>query len=230
MPVEFGLRRNLHFTMTVTIPLARVGVWVFRALPGEVWRWRRHFQIGSMGMNGDPLLVNKLVGSVIFAGLIAMVAGFIANMTYGPQMPETMAYKIGGNAPVQIASKAAASAGPEDITGMLASADAVAGEKLFKKCAAGHTYKKGGPAKQGPNLWNVVGGDRGAAAGFKYSRDMKAIGGKWTISDLNTFLYKPKMLVKKTKMNFAGFKKNKDRANIIVFLHSKADTPMPLPN
>ena len=31
------------------------------------------------------------------------------------------------------------------------------------------------------------------------------------------------------KMNFAGFKKAKDRANIIMFLHGKADTPMALP-
>ena len=180
-------------------------------------------------MNGDPLLVNKIVGSIIFAGLIAMLAGFISTMTYGPQMPEKMAYKIGGNAPVQTSTAAAAPAGPEDITGMLASADAAAGEKLFKKCAACHTYDKGGAKKQGPNLWNVVGGDRGAVAGFKYSADMKSMGGKWSIEDLNTFLYKPKMLVKKTKMNFAGFKKAKDRANIILFLHSKADTPMLMP-
>ena len=180
-------------------------------------------------MNGDPLLVNKVVGSVIFAGLIAMVAGFIANLAYSPQMLDKMAYKIGGNAPAQSVSATAAPAGPEDITGMLASADAAAGEKLFKKCAACHTYKKGGPTKQGPNLWNVVGGNRGVVAGFKYSKDMREMAGKWTIADLNTFLYKPKMLVKKTKMNFAGFKKAKDRANIIMFLHGKADSPMALP-
>ena len=179
-------------------------------------------------MSGAPLLVNKIVGSIIFAGLVAMTAGFIANLAYNPQMPNKFAYKIGSNAPVQSASLTVAPAGPEDITDMLALADAVAGKKLFKKCGACHTYAKGGPNKQGPNLWNVVGGDRGAAAGFKYSRDMKSMGGKWKIEDLNTFLYKPKMLVKKTKMNFAGFKKAKDRANIIVFLQSKADAPIPM--
>ena len=193
-----------------------------------MWRWRRRFQIGGMGMSGDPLLVNKIVGSIILAGLVAMTAGFIANLAYNPQMPNKLAYKIGSNAPVKSANATVAPAGPEDITDMIALADAVAGKKLFKKCAACHTYAKGGPNKQGPNLWNVVGGDRGAAAGFKYSRDMKSMGGKWKIEDLNTFLYKPKMLVKKTKMNFAGFKKAKDRANIIVFLQSKADAPMPI--
>ena len=88
-------------------------------------------------MNGDPLLVNKVVGSVIFAGLIAMVAGFIANLAYSPQMLDKMAYKIGGNAPVQSASATAAPAGPEDITGMLASADAAADAAARKAEEAG---------------------------------------------------------------------------------------------
>lgn len=180
-------------------------------------------------MNGDPLLVNKIVGAVIFAGLIAMVAGFVANLAYHPMMLDKPAYAIGGNAPVATAT-AAAPAGPEAIAGLLAAADAAAGEKLFKKCAACHSYKKGGPNKVGPNLWNVVGGARAGTGGFKYSSGLKEMGGNWTIADLNVFLYKPKMLVKKTKMNFAGFKKAKDRANVIKFLHGKADTPMALPN
>lgn len=181
-------------------------------------------------MNGDPLLVNKIVGSIILAGLIAMVAGFIATMTYSPKMLDKPAYAIGGNAPVQAASAAAAPAGPEAIAGMLAAADAAAGEKLFKKCAACHTFKKGGANKQGPNLWNVVGGQRGTVGGYKYSGALKEMGGNWSIADLNVFLYKPKMLVKGTKMNFAGFKKASDRANIVKFLHGKADSPIPLPN
>ena len=177
-------------------------------------------------MNGDPLLINKTIGAVIFAGLIAMTAGFVANLAYHPMMLDKPAFAIGGNAPVAIA---AAPAGPEAIAGMLAAADAAAGAKLFKKCSACHTFKKGDPNKVGPNLWNVVGGSRAAAAGFKYSGGMKKMGGNWSIADLNVFLYKPKMLVKKTKMNFSGLKKAKDRANVVKFLHGNADSPMPMP-
>lgn len=179
-------------------------------------------------MNGDPLLINKIVGAVIFAGLTAMTAGFVANLTYHPKMLDKPAFAIGGNAPVATAA-AAVPAGPEAIAGMLAAADAAAGQKLFKKCASCHSYKKDGPKKVGPNLWNIVGGSRAASAGFKYSGGMKEMGGKWTIADLNKFLYKPKMFLKKTKMNFAGFKKAKDRANIIKFLHGKSDSPIPMP-
>ena len=180
-------------------------------------------------MNGDPLFWNKIIGAVLTAGLIAMTAGFIANLAYHPQMLDKPAFAIGGNAPAQSASASAAPAGPEAIVGMLAAADVAAGEKLFKKCAACHSFKKGGPKKQGPNLWNAVGGARGAKAGFKYSGALKGMGGNWTFAELNMFLYKPKMLVKGTKMNFASFKKAKDRANIIRFLRDKADSPAALP-
>ncbi|NKB56145.1 MAG: c-type cytochrome [Alphaproteobacteria bacterium] len=180
-------------------------------------------------MNGDPLFLNKVIGSVLTAGLIAMTAGFIAHFSYHPQMLDQPVYAIGGNAPTTKTVTTSGPAGPEPITGLLASADPAKGEKLFKKCAACHSYAKGGPKKVGPNLWNVVGGARGARDGFKYSGTMKGMSGKWTFADLNTFLYKPKMLVKGTKMNFAGFKKAQDRADVIRFLHPKSDSPVKLP-
>lgn len=179
-------------------------------------------------MNGDPLFLNKVIGSVLFAGLIAMTAGFISHFAYQPQMLEAPVYAIGGNAPAEKAT-AAAPAGPEAIAGLLASADPVAGEKLFKKCAACHSYAKGGANKVGPNLWNSVGGPRAAVDGYKYSGALKEMGGNWSFADLNAFLYKPKTFVKGTKMSFAGFKKTKDRANIVRFLHDKSDSPIPLP-
>lgn len=180
-------------------------------------------------MNGDPLFLNKVIGSVLTAGLIALTAGFIAHFAYHPQMLDKPVYAIGGNAPAEKAAATSAPAGPKSITRLLASANPAKGEKLFKKCGACHTYAKGGPKKVGPNLWNVVGGARGAQGGFKYSATMKKMGGKWTFADLNTFLYKPKMLVARTKMNFAGFKKAQDRADVIRFLHSKSDSPVKLP-
>ncbi len=179
-------------------------------------------------MNSDPLFINKVVGSILTAGLIAMVAGFIADLAYHPKMLDKPAYAIGGNAPAATTT-AAAPAGPEPIVGLLASADAAAGEKSFKKCKACHGFKKGGPNKVGPNLWNVVGGSRAAVAGFKYSAAIKDMGGKWGFADLNAFLYKPKAFMKGTKMSFAGMKKAQDRANLVRFLRDKSDSPIALP-
>ncbi len=178
-------------------------------------------------MNSDPLFMNKVMGALILAGLIAMTSGFIANLAYHPGELDEPVYAIGGNAPAETQT-AAAPAGPEPIAALLAAADPANGEKLAKKCTACHTFDKGGANKVGPNLWNVVGGPRAKVAGFSYSGVLKDMGGNWTVADLNAFLLKPKTFAKGTKMNFAGFKKTADRAAMVRYLRDKADSPIPL--
>ncbi len=38
------------------------------------------------------------------------------------------------------------------------------GQATAKQCQACHTFEKGGPNRVGPNLWNIVGSERGEAA------------------------------------------------------------------
>jgi cytochrome c len=178
-------------------------------------------------MNSDPLFINKVLGALLTAGLIAMTSGFIAHLAYHPAHLEEPAYAIGGNAPAE-AQTAEAEEKLDPIAPLLASADPAAGEKLFKKCAACHTYEKGGPNKVGPNLYGVVGGPRAAHDGFSYSGTLKDMGGTWTVADLNAFLHKPKDFAKGPKMTFAGFKKAEERAEIVRFLRDQSDSPIPL--
>ena len=46
---------------------------------------------------------------------------------------------------------------------------------------------------------------------------------------MNAFLIKPKDYVKGTKMAYAGLKKEKDRASIILYLNEQSDSPLMLP-
>ncbi len=99
-----------------------------------------------------------------------------------------------------------------------ADGDAAKGAKVFKKCKACHTVNDGGKNLVGPNLFGIVGMKAAQVKGYKYSKAMKASGLTWDEATLDTYLKKPKALVKKTKMTFIGLKKDKQRANVIAYL------------
>ncbi|MBK8176472.1 MAG: cytochrome c family protein [Rhodospirillales bacterium] len=176
-----------------------------------------------------------------FAGLSspkdrAAVIRFLAANTEAPPpfpapAPKAAAPEAAKTAAVEApAAPAAAPAAAADIKTLLASADPAAGEKVFGKCKACHNAENGGPNQVGPNLWGVVGRPIAHHEGFNYSAALSAKNGEtWTYEELNTFITSPKAFVPGTKMTFPGLPKPEDRANVIAFLRTKADSPVPLP-
>ena len=56
-------------------------------------------------------------------------------------------------------------------SGALAAGDIAKGERLAKnKCAVCHTMQKGGGARLGPNLFNVLGRRAASVESYKYSK------------------------------------------------------------
>lgn len=119
--------------------------------------------------------------------------------------------------------------GGENIAALLAAADADAGAKISRKCAACHGFDEGGKNKVGPNLWDIVGRAIASGEGYKYSGALSGLGGEWTYENLDGFLAKPKDFAKGTKMSFAGLKKAEDRANLIAYMRGLSNSPKPLP-
>ena len=178
------------------------------------------------------LEINKMVAAVLTAGIVASFSGFISYLLINPEMLAENAYPVEGlmSAETEMAEAADEEAEPESVLPLLASADAVAGEKVVKKCTACHTLDQGGANKIGPNLWNIVGRSIASADGYSYSGDLEGKSGEsWTYEHLDGFLHKPKDWAPGTKMSFAGLKKIKDRADLIVYLRSLSDSPTPLP-
>ena len=111
---------------------------------------------------------------------------------------------------------------------LLASTNAADGAKVFKKCAACHSITQGGSNKIGPALWGVLGRKAGSISDYKYSKAMTKHEKAWSFDEMNSFLIKPKDWIKGTKMSFAGLKKAKDRAAVILYMNENTETPLPL--
>ena len=182
--------------------------------------------------NMDSFELNKIIGAVLLTALIIIGIGKFTDILFHVEKPKESAYKVEG---LEVASTTAS--GQEaakvveavDIKALLAMGDLAHGEKVFKKCTACHMIAAGGKNMIGPNLWSVIGRQAGVVSDYKYSKAMIAYGKEWTFEEMNSYLIKPQAYVKGTKMAFAGLRKEKDRASVILYMNSKSDSPKALP-
>jgi len=179
--------------------------------------------------------MNKIAAAILVAAILAMVSGILADRFIEPKPLQKNVYAVAVPKSEQqpAAKPAAAPAGPEPIAPLLASASVDAGKQVSMKCAVCHTFDKGGANRVGPNLYGVVGSPMAEGrGGFPFSDALKAkakeVGGKWTVENLNHWLWNPQSFAKGTKMTFVGLPKDKDRADIIAYLNSLSDHPQPL--
>ncbi len=172
---------------------------------------------------------NKFFAAILVAGILAMVSIIGSGMLVEPEQLKTNAYPIEGVAEATPAAGAAAPAAIEPVGPLLAKADVDHGAAVAKQCQACHNFAKGGPNLVGPNLWGVIGGPHAHKSDFAYSDAMKKFAGTWDYDSINNFIAHPQAYLPGTKMGFAGLKKPEDRADVIAWLRTQADTPEPLP-
>jgi cytochrome c len=180
----------------------------------------------------DSFEINKIIAAILLTALIVIGIGKFTDILFHIEKPKESAYKVEG-LETSVAQTSSNSVIKEvekvDIGQLLALGDLAHGEKVFKKCSACHMIASGGKNMIGPNLWSVIGRTAGSVNDYKYSKAMVAYGKEWTFEEMNSYLIKPQAYVKGTKMAFAGLRKEKDRASVILFMNSKSSSPKPLP-
>jgi cytochrome c len=175
------------------------------------------------------LEVNKIVAAVLVAGLISLVTANVADILYKPNLNPKRGYTVAvsdSNSNNNVSTSEVEI--KVDVIALLSKASVENGANLIKKCTVCHDFSNSGPNRVGPNLWGIVGNKKAHRTDFTYSKALAEKGGNWSYEDLFHFIHKPQEYLPGTKMNFIGFKKPEDVADVIAYLRTLSDNPVPL--
>jgi cytochrome c len=180
----------------------------------------------------DSYEVNKIAGAALAAALLLFGGKTLLEIATHEKVAKEPGHRLAIVA-AKATGPAAASAfnfkAIEDNLKKVSDANVEAGKDVFKKCAACHTPNKGGENKVGPNMWGIMGRKVGAHPGFAYSEALKNQGGEWTYGRFAGYIWDPRGAIPGNKMAFAGVQDTKDLTDLIAYMRTTADAPLPLP-
>lgn len=169
----------------------------------------------------DTMTMTKLLGGLCGTLLVFLLGNWAADIIYSSEGGHgdhaEQAYMI-DTGEGDHGEDAVVEEGPS-FEEVYASADAAAGESLWRNCRSCHSTEAG-TNMTGPSLYGVVGRAVDAVDGFNYSGALLQVGDTWTPENLNHFLESPRNAAPGTAMTYAGMRKIEDRANLIAYLDS----------
>ena len=166
----------------------------------------------------DTMTFTKVLGAVCGSLLVFLLGGWAAEVLYHPHGKAEQAYVIDTGAE-DAAEESEEVASFDDL---FAAADPAAGERLWRQCSACHALEPGKNGT-GPYLHGVVGRDKGAVDGFRYSGAMASAEGSWELANINAFIENPRGYIAGTTMAYNGMRRPEDRANLIAYIATFSD-------
>jgi cytochrome c len=172
--------------------------------------------------------LNKILGALLGTCLILLAVHIATGAIFSTPAPAKPGYEIAVKEE-KPAGQEAAKPAEVPIETLLANASVQHGEQIAKQCATCHNFQEGQGKKVGPDLYGVVGRKIASVPAFSYSSALKAVNGTWTFDALNKWLTDPRGDVPGTAMTFAGLSNEKQRADVIAYLNTLSQNPLPLP-
>ena len=159
-------------------------------------------------------------------------AGADVNALTADGSPPIHFAKLGGHDDVAayLQSHGAGRPAMAPISVRLASANAGSGKEIFDKtCLACHPAAPGIKISGRPTLWGIVGRRKASQSDVHYSSALTDAGGDWTFEELNSFISNPALTFPGTDMAFSGVQDETQRVDLIAYLRTLSDKPLPLP-
>ncbi len=167
----------------------------------------------------DTMKFTMASASVLGAVLFFMLSGWAAESIYrvgGHYGDED--HTVGYYIEVEGETREVAEAVPEvPFAELYASADATAGEGLWRQCQACHVLEAGANGT-GPYLHGVVGRPKASANGFNYSDALASLDGDWTPENIATFIDNPRSYAQGTSMSYSFRGDAEDAADLIAYI------------
>jgi cytochrome c len=182
----------------------------------------------------DSFEINKILGALLGTCLVLVAVHLAAGAIFSPPVAAKPGYIVAVKEEQPAAAKPKAPA-EVPIENFLAGASLAQGKNTARECELCHNLGKGQGAKIGPDLYGVVGRKVASEPGFNYSSALKdskvakSGDGTWTFDKLDIWLTDPRADVPGTLMTFAGISNERERADVIAYLNSNSDHPLPLP-
>jgi cytochrome c len=171
----------------------------------------------------DTMTITKVGGSLCAALLIFLLGGWAADGLYSVGGSHDDEHRAGyvidtGEESDEPAEEVVEVA----FADVYATADAGAGERLWRQCSACHSDEAGRNGV-GPSLHGVVNRAKHTAEGFGYSDGLLATTGDWTPENISDFIANPREYAPGTAMAYNGMRDVEDRANLIAYLATLVD-------
>lgn len=168
----------------------------------------------------DTMTFTKVLGALCGSLLVFLLGAWAAEVLYhdshGKDGQQAYVIDTGADEAPAEAEEAV------DFDTLMAAADPGAGERLWRQCSACHALEAGRNGT-GPYLHGVVGRDKGAVDGFRYSNAMTSAEGDWSLENLYAFIEAPSRYLPGTSMAYAGMRRSQDRANLVAYIATFSD-------